>query len=101
MQQATKPSAAVGKYLRAEAAQQNGFEVLPYFAAAIVAGNAAKLPATLLNNSAVLFLASRVVYNVLYISTTSKPVSNLRSIVYLVGISVIFNLFIQAGKALQ
>ncbi|PWN96168.1 hypothetical protein FA09DRAFT_340366 [Tilletiopsis washingtonensis] len=88
-------------YIRAEAAQQNGFENLPFFAAAILAGNVARLPVDFLNLSAVVYVGSRILYNVLYINTTSASASNLRSVVFLTGVGTCFTLFIRAGRAFQ
>ncbi|KAI5474968.1 hypothetical protein MNV49_002152 [Pseudohyphozyma bogoriensis] len=58
-----KQTPVVAKYLRAEAAQQNGFENLPIFMASIVAGNLAGLDTGLMNKLAVAYLASRAAYN--------------------------------------
>ncbi len=44
---------------RAEAAQQNGFENLPFFAAAVLAGNLAGLGSATLNHLSAIYLASR------------------------------------------
>lgn len=57
--------------VRAEGAQQNGFENLGLFAAAVVIGNVAKLPNETLNGLAAAYLASRVAYNGLYIAGTT------------------------------
>ncbi|PWN40524.1 hypothetical protein IE81DRAFT_219877 [Ceraceosorus guamensis] len=95
------PPPFLPSYIRAEAAQQNGFENLPFFAAAIIAGNVAKLPVDFLNTAAIIYVVSRIFYSVAYISTTSEPLSNLRSAIFLVGVSTCFTLFIRAGLALQ
>lgn len=61
------------RFQRAEAANDNGFVSLPFFAAAIVAGNVAKLPNKTLNNIAALYVGSRIAFNMLYIfGTTSE-----------------------------
>lgn len=67
-------SAIDHKYIRAEAAQQNGFENLGLYAAAIVAGHIAKLPSGQLNSLALGYVASRVLFNILYIFVTSETV---------------------------
>jgi uncharacterized MAPEG superfamily protein len=89
------------KYIRAEAAQQNGHENLPFFAAALLAGNYAKLPVKELNALAAAYLISRMLYNTIYVFNTSEKISNLRSVIYLVGIGINFTLFIKAGLALN
>ncbi|WVF71195.1 hypothetical protein IAT40_005995 [Kwoniella sp. CBS 6097] len=92
------PSAAE-KFERGEAAQNNGFENLPLFAAAIVAGNVARLPTSTLNIAAGVYLASRVAYNVIYITNSTKFAANLRSVTYLTGIATVMTLFVKAGNA--
>ncbi|WVQ99668.1 hypothetical protein IAU59_006807 [Kwoniella sp. CBS 9459] len=86
-------------YERAEAAQSNGFENLPLFAAAIVAGNAARLPTSTLNTAAAVYLASRIVYNVIYLTASNKFTANLRSVTYLTGIATVMTLFVKAGNS--
>jgi uncharacterized MAPEG superfamily protein len=60
--------------IRAEGAQQNGFENLGLFAAAIVAGNIAKLDNSTLNYLSGGYLASRVIYTVLYINNDTEAI---------------------------
>lgn len=57
--------------MRAESAQQNGFENLGLFAAAVVIGNVANLSNSTLNTLSGAYLASRVVYNYLYLTGTT------------------------------
>jgi uncharacterized MAPEG superfamily protein len=64
VQNQEKQSPAVQRYLRAEAAQQNGFESWGPFASAIVAGNLARLPVRYMNLFAAGYLLSRILYNV-------------------------------------
>ncbi|KAK4056449.1 hypothetical protein OIO90_002592 [Microbotryomycetes sp. JL221] len=74
------------KYLRAEAAQQNSFENLPVFLATLAAGHAARLPTSFINKFITFYIASRVLYSVLYIQTTRQKFTGLRSLVYVAGI---------------
>lgn len=90
-----------GRYQRAEAAQQNGFDNLPFFAAAVLAGQVARLPSSTLNTASFFYLATRVVYNLLYINTEQLSASNARSVVYLAGIFTCFTLFVKSGNALN
>jgi hypothetical protein len=60
------------RYLRAEAANDNGFVGLGFFAAAVVAGNVARLPNAVLNRAVNVYLTSRVAYNLLYILGTNS-----------------------------
>ncbi|ETS63652.1 hypothetical protein PaG_01954 [Moesziomyces aphidis] len=85
------------KIIRAESAQLNGFENLGLFAAAVVAANVAKVPNSELNTLTAFYLASRVVFNLLYIFVTQETTASLRSASYLAGVGTIFTLFIKAG----
>lgn len=106
--------------VRAEGAQQNGFENIGLFAAAVVIGNVAKLDNWTLNALTAGYLASRVVYNALYITGTTDTagkffsgsqldelndanafVANGRSVVFLTGVGIIWTLFIKSGNVLR
>ena len=82
-----------GVAARANAAQQNSYEVFAPFAAAVIiahtSGNAAQAS---INFWALLFLFSRLVYIWLYI----KDLATVRSIVWAVGLLCIVALFIAA-----
>ncbi|KAI3480882.1 hypothetical protein L1887_56956 [Cichorium endivia] len=78
---------------RKRPAQRN----LGLFAAAVVAGNVAKVPNSELNTLTAFYLASRVVFNLLYIFVTRETTASLRSASYLAGLGTIFTLFIKAG----
>ncbi|KAJ4404751.1 hypothetical protein N0V91_005701 [Didymella pomorum] len=93
--------ATKAKIVRAEGAQQNGFENLGLFAAAVVIGNVAKLPNETLNTLSAAYLASRIAYNALYIGGTTDMLSNLRSVSFLTGVGIIFTFFIKSGNALR
>ena len=106
--------------VRAEGAQQNGFENIGLFAAAVVIGNVAKLDNWTLNALTAGYLASRVVHNALYITGTTDtagkffsgsylnesddanaPIANGRSVVFLTGVGIIWTLFIKSGNVLR
>ncbi|GAB7354896.1 hypothetical protein MBLNU459_g5531t3 [Dothideomycetes sp. NU459] len=89
------------RVIRAEGAQQNGFENLGLFAAAIVAGNYARLDSYTLNAFAGAYLVSRAAYNVIYVNNESEGMANVRSCAFLSGIGLIFTLFIKSGNALR
>ncbi|WRT66615.1 uncharacterized protein IL334_003574 [Kwoniella shivajii] len=91
---------AHGIYTRAEAAQQNGFQNLPLFAAAVLAGNFARLSPSTLNTTAALYLVSRIIYNVVYITNTTKSTANVRSVVFVSGVITLMSLFVKAGNKL-
>ena len=92
--------ATKAKITRAEAAQQNGFENIGLFAAAVVIGNVAKLDNQTLNTLSAAYLASRIVYNFAYINGTTDAIATLRSVSYLVGVGCIWTSFIKAGNLL-
>lgn len=85
------------KIIRAESAQLNGFETLGLFAAAVVAANTAKVPSHQLNQLTSGYLASRALFNLLYIYVTDEALATLRTGSYLASIGIIFTLFIKAG----
>ncbi|WWC61920.1 uncharacterized protein I303_104506 [Kwoniella dejecticola CBS 10117] len=91
---------AQGKYLRAEAAQENGLQNLPLFAAAILAGNFARLSPSVLNTTSAVYIGVRILYNFIYINNTSLFAANLRSVTYLAGVATWISLFIRAGNKL-
>jgi hypothetical protein len=68
----TASTATKAAIVRAEGAQQNGFENIGLFAAAVVIGNVAKLDNWTLNALSAAYLASRVAYNALYITGTTE-----------------------------
>ncbi|KAF2758380.1 hypothetical protein EJ05DRAFT_499904 [Pseudovirgaria hyperparasitica] len=87
--------------IRAEGAQQNGFENIGLFAAAVVIGNVAKLDNYTLNILSGSYLASRVVYNLAYINGTTDTIATLRTGSFLTGIGIIWTLFIKSGNILK
>ncbi|KAI1196461.1 hypothetical protein F5X97DRAFT_305133 [Nemania serpens] len=88
----------VARILRAESASSNGFEGLPLFAAAIVAGNSAGLSALALNSLTIAYIASRVVYNYVYIFLGgNRKIAGFRTPIWFVGIGSIMTLFVKAG----
>ena len=86
---------------RAEAAQANGFENFGPFCAAVVAGSAAKLDPATLNYLTIAYLGSRVLYNVLYIKSSSIAVAKARSAAYVAGLGCLFTMFIKAGTSFK
>lgn len=68
--------------VRAEAAQQNGFENIGLFAAAVVAANVANVDSWWINALSGGYLVSRTAYNVCYI----QGVGNARTAAFLSGV---------------
>jgi uncharacterized MAPEG superfamily protein len=74
---------------RAHWAQQNGFEVFPIFAAAVIIAALAHAPQERADLLAEVFVASRLVYIVLYLADLSW----LRTLAWIVGIVCCVRLF--------
>ncbi|KAK2624379.1 hypothetical protein QTJ16_006329 [Diplocarpon rosae] len=89
------------RIVRSEGAQSNGFENLGLFAAAVVAGNVAGLPAQTLNTLTGAYIASRVLYNYIYVTNTSDAAANLRGVVFVSGVGLVWTLFIKSGNVLR
>ena len=93
--------ATKGRILRADFAQHNGFENLGFFAAAVVAGNMAKLDLFWLNGLTVGYVLSRILYDLIYIHNTTESLAATRSAVYMLGVADILTLFTMAANALR
>jgi len=89
-----------GRIVRAEAAQANGFENLGLFAAAVAAGNAARLDASVMNGLSIGYVVSRFIYNHIYIFNDIVP-PVVRSLTYMGGVGMCMALFVQAGTAMK
>lgn len=85
-------SKLTGKAARAYAAQSNGLEIFPLFAAAVIIAYLGAVSPFWLNLLAVIFIISRIVYSYLYIADQAT----LRSVVWAVGVVDIIWLFILA-----
>lgn len=85
---------AQGMARRANSAQQNGFEIAPAFSAAVIivhlAGGAEQ---GLLDQLAITFVFSRVLYTLCYIADWAI----LRSLVWFLGLGLIVSLFVVAA----
>jgi uncharacterized MAPEG superfamily protein len=80
-----------GMAKRANNAQQNGFEITPAFAAAVIIGHlAGGAEQALLDQLAMAFVLSRVLYTLCYIADWAL----LRSLVWFVGLGLIISLFV-------
>lgn len=94
-------STTKGRIIRAEGAQQNGFENVGLFAAAVVAGNMARLDNSWLNILSAGYVLSRLIYNVIYINNTTASLAMVRSTVFTGGAGMIIALYIMAGNNLR
>ena len=75
---------------RANAAQANTFEALPFFFAAVVIAHQLQAQQTLLDMLAVLFVVLRVAYIVLYIADMAKTRSSIWTLALLVNVAILF-----------
>jgi uncharacterized MAPEG superfamily protein len=85
------------RIIRAEGAQANGFENIGFFAASVVAGNLAGLSTRTLNMLSWGYVASRVVYSMIYINADTERAANARTAVFFGGAGLILTTFIMAG----
>lgn len=85
------PGTYEGLALRAHSAHQNGFEVFPFFAIAVlVASHAApRISIPLLDGLAALWLALRIAYTAAYLGNRAS----LRSIVWIAGLALTVVIF--------
>lgn len=79
-----------GKRRRAYAAHQNAFESFPFFAVAVIAALSFDASTTTLNALALLYLACRIAFGLLYIA--DKP--NWRSAAYAAGLFINIAIFV-------
>lgn len=84
---------AEGYRQRAGWAQQNAWEALPTWTAAVVAAWLMKVPEAAMNAAAAVFVLARVAHGLLYIANQAS----LRSLAWLVGILAALYLFLRAG----
>ncbi len=80
---------------RAYWAQLNGFEAFPPFAAGVIVAHLAGATQSWINGLAVLFVALRVIYTLLYIH--DRP--SARSLVWFAALVCVVGLFVAAGMA--
>ncbi|CAD6898763.1 unnamed protein product [Tilletia controversa] len=84
------------KILRGQSAQANGFENAPLFGLVMLIGTYAKLPSHTLNRTAAFYLVGRIAFNYLYLTTTTKPNSYLRTIVFNSGVFALLRIIVLA-----
>jgi uncharacterized MAPEG superfamily protein len=85
--------AQAGFRRRANAAQLNGFEAFPLFAAAVIIAHVLQAPQPRIDLLAITFVVARLLYLVFYVADQSL----LRSLAWFVGIGSAVALFFAAG----
>ncbi|KAK2804516.1 hypothetical protein FQN50_006591 [Emmonsiellopsis sp. PD_5] len=94
------PAETFDKLARARGAHLNALESFPLFAAAMIAGNVAKLPASDLNLIAAEYVGARVLYTALYMGVKSEAASYLRTGVWAWSVGLPIWGIIKAGRAM-
>jgi uncharacterized MAPEG superfamily protein len=79
-----------GLRARANAAQMNGFEAFPFFAAAVIVAHLTQAPADRLNALAVIFIGTRIAYLICYLADWHWA----RSVFWLVGWLATITIFV-------
>ncbi|KAH8654635.1 hypothetical protein BGZ60DRAFT_157765 [Tricladium varicosporioides] len=97
----TIPADIYARYERSEAASKNGFENLPIFVGAVLAGNLAKLGAREMNVFVGSYLALRVLYTLCYVNISKNWLSYARSVAWITGTLLCMRIFVKAGLALN
>ena len=85
-------AAQEGWRARANAAQQNSFEIFPLFAAAVIFAILADTEASMISPLCWLFVATRIIY--IYFYLTDRAL--LRTLIWILGLGVILRLFLFA-----
>ncbi|KAK0646530.1 hypothetical protein B0T16DRAFT_353016 [Cercophora newfieldiana] len=87
---------------RAESASANAWETIGLYAAGVVAANLAGVPKESLNTLTLGYVASRVVYNWVYVfGQDNSRLAPVRSLTWIGGMGLLLGLFVKAGNALN
>lgn len=78
---------------RANAAQLNGFEAFPLFAAAVIVAHLTGAPQARVDTLAIVFIAARLAYLVFYLADQATP----RSLAWFVGIGSAAAIFVSGA----
>ncbi|KAI5918068.1 hypothetical protein F4810DRAFT_607649 [Camillea tinctor] len=89
------------RILRAESAFANGLETVSLYAAAVVSTNVARVDPQAANALALAYLASRVLYNIVYVFLQGADPrwALVRSATWFAGVGVVLAMFLMAGRA--
>lgn len=80
---------------------KNGFENLPIFVGAILAGNLAQLSSRTMNAFVGTYLAMRVLYTVVYVGVSSNRNSYWRTGIYFLSTGVCMGVYVGSGVVLN
>ena len=76
---------------RANAAQANTFEALPFFFAAVIIAHTLQAPQTRLDILALIFIILRITYVMMYVADLAKARSIIWTLALLVNIAILFS----------
>ena len=76
---------------RANAAQANTFEALPFFFAAVIIAHTLQAPQTRLDILALIFVMLRIAYVMMYVADLAKARSIIWTLALLVNIAILFS----------
>ena len=76
---------------RANAAQANTFEALPFFFAAVIIAHTLQAPQTRLDILALIFIILRIAYVMMYVADLAKARSIIWTLALLVNIAILFS----------
>ena len=76
---------------RANAAQANTFEALPFFFAAVIIAHMLQAPQTRLDILALIFIVLRIAYVIMYVGDLAKARSVVWALALLVNIAILFS----------
>ena len=76
---------------RANAAQANTFEALPFFFAAVIIAHTMQAPQTRLDILALIFIMLRIAYVIMYVGDLAKARSVIWTLALLVNIAILFS----------
>ncbi|KAI1335155.1 hypothetical protein F5Y15DRAFT_420194 [Xylariaceae sp. FL0016] len=89
------------RILRGEAASANATETISFFVAGVVAANYGGVPVGTTNLLCATYLASRTLYNVVYVwLQDNRKLAPLRSVMFNIGVISWMTMFIKAGNRL-
>lgn len=86
------------KVARADAAHQNGLESFPLWSIAVLAANYAGLATRSINTTALVYLGSRALYNIVYIRQSKPWHGTVRSAVWFVGVVSALSLLVRSAN---
>ncbi|KAF7763633.1 hypothetical protein Agabi119p4_8170 [Agaricus bisporus var. burnettii] len=93
--------ALAARIQRMEGAHYNGVENFPLWTAAVLMGNMAGLDHAYLNKMSLIFIATRVLYNQIYINQTNSFTSYIRTFTFLGSISIPLTIMIKAANKMN